>query len=72
MIEIIYKDETKKDNTDTVIKLPKNIRQIGEGNSDYQIYVENTVIFSDEVWTSINDNIRRYFKDLKVVGCIRG
>lgn len=38
MIEIIYKDETKKDNTDTVIKLPKNIRQIGEGNSDYQIY----------------------------------
>lgn len=30
--------------------------------------MENTVIFSDEVWTSINDNIRRFFHDLKVVG----
>jgi hypothetical protein len=116
VIEIIYKDDSEKNNTDTVIKLPKNIRQIGEGGLDNQIYiednimnylkkvpvndndirygvllgtvkkgygytyifinaavdvediVENTVIFSDEIWTSINDNIRRYFNNLKVVG----
>lgn len=116
MIEIIYKDETENISEDTNIKLPKNIKQIGDGNSDYQIYVEdnimnylkkspekendirygvllgnvkksygytyifinaaidvediveNTVIFSDEIWTNINDNIHRYFGDLKVVG----
>ena len=116
MIEIIYKDDSEKNNTDTVIKLPKNIRQIGEGGLDNQIYIEdnivnylnkipqnendirygvllgnvkkgygytyifingaidveeiieNTVIFTDEIWTSINDNIRRYFNNLKVVG----
>ncbi len=116
LIEIIYKDETENVSEDTNIKLPKNIKQIGDGNSDYQIYVEdnimnylkkspekendirygvllgsvkksygytyifvnaaidvediveNTVIFSDEIWTNINDNIHRYFGDLKVVG----
>lgn len=116
MIEIIYKDDSEKNKTDTVIKLPKNIRQIGDVGSDYQIYVEdnvmsylkklpekendirygvllgnvkygygytyifisaaidvdevveNTVIFSDEVWSDINDHIRRFFSDLNVVG----
>ncbi|MBQ1192667.1 MAG: LysM peptidoglycan-binding domain-containing protein [Lachnospiraceae bacterium] len=116
MIEIIYKNDSEKNNEDAVIKLPKNIRQVGDGNSDYQIYVEdnimnylkkvpekendirygvllgnvkkgygytyifvnaaidvediveNTVIFSDEIWSGINDNIHRYFGDLKVVG----
>lgn len=116
MIEIIYKDDSEKNKTDTVIKLPKNIRQIGDVGSDYQIYVEdnvmsylkklpekendirygvllgnvkygygytyifisaaidvdeiveNTVIFSDEVWSDVNDHIRRFFSDLNVVG----
>ena len=116
MIEIIYKDDSNENDTDAVIKLPKNIRQIGEGGADNQIYiednimnylkktptnekdirygvligsikkgygytyifinaavdvediVENTIIFSDEIWTAINDNIRRYFSNLKVVG----
>ena len=116
MIEIIYKDDSEKNKTDTVIKLPKNIRQIGDVGSDYQIYVEdnvmsylkklpekendirygvllgnvkygygytyifisaaidvdevveNTVIFSDEIWSDINDHIRRFFSDLNVVG----
>ena len=116
MIEIIYKDDSEKNKTDTVIKLPKNIRQIGDVVSDYQIYVEdnvmsylkklpekendirygvllgnvkygygytyifisaaidvdevveNTVIFSDEIWSDINDHIRRFFSDLNVVG----
>lgn len=116
MIEIIYKNEDDNLLKDDNIKLPKNIRQIGEGNSDYQIYVEdnvmnylkkvpanqndirygvllgtvkkaygytyvfvsgavdvediveNTVIFSDEIWTNINDNIHRYFRNTKIVG----
>lgn len=116
MIEIIYKNEDENLLKDDNIKLPKNIRQIGEGNSDYQIYVEdnvmnylkkvpanqndirygvllgtvkkaygytyvfvsgavdvediveNTVIFSDEIWTNINDNIHRYFRNTKIVG----
>lgn len=116
VIEIIYKNEDENLLKDDNIKLPKNIRQIGEGNSDYQIYVEdnvmnylkkvptnqndirygvllgtvkkaygytyvfvsgavdvediveNTVIFSDEIWTNINDNIHRYFRNTKIVG----
>ena len=34
MIEIIYKNEDENLLKDDNIKLPKNIRQIGEGNSD--------------------------------------
>lgn len=44
MIEIIYKNEDENLLKDDNIKLPKNIRQIGEGNSDYQIYVEDNVM----------------------------
>lgn len=116
MIEIIYKNEDENLLKDENIKLPKNIRQIGESNSDYQVYVEdnimnylkkvpvsendirygvllgsvkkaygytyvfvngavdvediveNTVIFSDEIWTNLNDCIHRYFRNVKVVG----
>lgn len=116
VIEIIYKNEDESLLKDDNIKLPKNIRQIGNGNSDYQVYVEdnvmnylkkipvcqndirygvllgtvkkaygytyifvngavdvediveNTVIFSDEIWTNLNDNIHRYFRNVKIVG----
>lgn len=116
MIETVYTDNTKKNDETVSIKLPKNIRQIGQSNSDYQIYVEDTVmnflkkkllkdgsirygillgnvkygygytyifvnaaveveeimenaiIFSDEVWEDLNQNVRKYFDDLRVVG----
>lgn len=116
VIEIVYKNEDENLLKDENIKLPKNIRQIGNGNSDYQIYVEdnvmnylkkvptnesdirygvllgtvkkaygytyvfvngaidvediveNAVIFSDEIWTNLNDNIHRYFRNVKIVG----
>lgn len=119
MIETIYKAENSENKKpDINIRLPKNIRQIGQGNKDMhcQIYIEenvlayikqnpdkesqirygvllgdskqgdghayifinglvevdevieDTIIFSDEVWTSIYDNIRRYYKEGIIVG----
>ena len=44
MIEIIYKDDSNEKDTDAVIKLPKNIRQIGEGGADNQIYIEDNIM----------------------------
>ncbi len=120
MIEVVYKyDENEKQNrekTDLGFKLPKNIKQIGGGDSSVQVYMEdnvalylnkipdneesirygvlvgnvkqscgytyifvkgaldvkeifdNTVLFSDDIWISINDDIHRYFQGEKVVG----
>ena len=116
MIQTVYTDNTKKNEENVSIKLPKNIRQIGQSNSDYQIYVEDTVmnflkkkvsseesirygillgnvkygygytyifinaaveveeimenaiIFSDEIWEELNQKVRKYFDDLRVVG----
>ena len=116
MIQTDYTDNTKKNEENVSIKLPKNIRQIGQSNSDYQIYVEDTVmnflkkkvsseesirygillgnvkygygytyifinaaveveeimenaiIFSDEIWEELNQKVRKYFDDLRVVG----
>ena len=117
MIEIVYKKENEDSNyQDAGFKLPKNIKQIGGGESDTQVYMEdnvalylskvpdreedirygvlvgevkrscgytyifingaidvrevfdNTVIFGDDTWTSLNDDIYRYFSGSKVVG----
>ena len=48
MIETIY-NETNSENSkpDVSIRLPKNIKQIGQGDSkmNYQIYIEENVLF---------------------------
>lgn len=38
------------------------------GMIDVDDIIENTIIFSDDVWTGIYDNIRRYYKNAMVVG----
>lgn len=117
MIEVVYRKENQDDDyRDSNFKLPKNIKQIGGGNCDIQVYMEdnvtlylskipdreedirygvllgnvkrscgytyifvngavdvreifdNTVIFSDDIWTALNDDIYRYFQGEKVVG----
>lgn len=117
MIEVVYRQEKEdREYKDTGLKLPKNIKQIGDGEGDIQIYMEdnvalylaripdgaddirygvllgfvkkscgytyvfingavdvrevfdNTVLFSDDIWTGLNDDISRYFPGLKVVG----
>lgn len=117
MIEVVYRQEKEEQEyKDTGLKLPKNIKQIGDGEGDIQIYMEdnvalylarvpdgaddirygvllgcvkkscgytyvfingavdvkdifdNTVLFSDDIWTGLNDDISRYFPGLKVVG----
>ena len=119
MIETIYKvEDSENKKPDINIRLPKNIKQIGQSEIDMncQIYIEENVlayikqkpyrdsqvrygvllgekkqgngytyvfingmvevdevieesiIFSDDVWTSIYDNIRRYYKEGMIVG----
>ncbi len=116
MIEIIYKNSNMEETENTVLKLPKNIRQIGKGDSDYQIYIEdylmnylkkrperegdirygvllgdvktgngytyffingavdveevleNTIIFNDDVWTGLYEDINNYFVGNRIVG----
>ncbi len=114
---MVYRQEKEdREYKDTGLKLPKNIKQIGDGEGDIQIYMEdnvalylaripdgaddirygvllgfvkkscgytyvfingavdvrevfdNTVLFSDDIWTGLNDDISRYFPGLKVVG----
>lgn len=117
MIEVVYRQENvDKMHRDTGFRLPKNIRQIGGGDSDIQVYMEdnvalylskvpdneedirygvllgevkkscgytyvfikgavdvrevfdNTVLFGDDIWTTLNDDIGRYYQGLKVAG----
>lgn len=115
MIEIIYKGEEKEENASTVIKLPKNVRQIGEcehdnkkiyvedfvmtyvkhfstrnlkygvllgnirrGNGNTYVFVtgavcaqpliDNDIIFDDDVWTRIYEDVKTYFEDVEIVG----
>lgn len=117
MIEVVYRQEKETEKyKDTGLKLPKNIKQIGDGEGDIQVYMEdnvalylarvpdgaddirygvllgsvkkscgytyifingavdvrevfdNTVLFGDDIWTGLNDDISRYFPGLKVVG----
>ena len=114
MIETIYNDENN--NEDENIKLPKNIHQIGSGETKYHIYIEdkvsqflellpenekdirygillgnvkfskgemymfirsvievrevleNTLLFGDDVWTGIYDDIKKYYHGEKIIG----
>ena len=116
MIEIIYKNSNIENTENGTLKLPKNIRQIGSGDSDYQIYMEdylmsylkkrperegeirygvllgdvkvgngytyffingavdvnevmeNTIIFNDDVWTTLYEDINTYFIGNRIVG----
>ena len=119
MIETIYRQTNSEGiKPDVNIRLPKNIKQIGQGdaNMNYQIYIEenvlfyikqeptsndglrygvllgekkqgngytyvfingvievdniieNTILFSDDVWTGIYDNLKRYYKKSDIVG----
>ena len=119
MIETIYRETNSEGiKPDVNIRLPKNIKQIGQGdaNMNYQIYIEenvlfyikqeptsndglrygvllgekkqgngytyifingvievdnvieNTILFSDDVWTGIYDNLKRYYKKSDIVG----
>ncbi len=116
MIEIIYKNTNTEIAENATLKLPKNIRQIGNGDSDYQIYIEdylmnylkkrperegdirygvllgdvkvgngytyffingavdveevleNTIIFNDDVWTGLYEDINNYFVGNRIVG----
>lgn len=117
MIEMVYRKENAKNELyEGNIKLPKNIKQIGDGQADIQVYMEdnvslylgkvpdhdddirygvllgnvkygkdytyifitgavdvrevfdNTVLFSEDIWTGLNEDISRYFKGQKVVG----
>lgn len=120
MIEIIYRNNESSNGETGSLKLPKNIRQIGNGTSDYQIYiedylmsylkklperdgdirygvllgnvkygngytyffingavdvedvVENTIIFNDDIWTGLYEDINAYFSDNKIVGWFAG
>lgn len=115
MIEIIYKGEEESLNDEINIKLPKNIRQIGEcehysrkiyvedfvmtyvkhfssqklkygvllgeikrGNGNTYIFVtgavtanallDNDIVFDEDVWTGIYENIKTYFEEVEIVG----
>lgn len=113
MIETIYNAEN---NEEEAVKLPKNIHQIGSGETKYHIYIEdkvsrflellpeneknirygvllgsvkfskgevymfirsvvevrevleNTLLFGDDVWTGIYDDIKKYYHGDKIVG----
>ena len=44
MIEVIYKDEKQEaKGNESIFSVPKNIRQIGQANDDYRIYMEDYV-----------------------------
>lgn len=115
MIEIIYRGEDEQQMEDTDIKLPKNVRQIGDCEYESRkIYVEdfvmsyvkhfssrnlkygvllgnikhnggntylfitgavcakplidNEIIFDEDVWTSLYEDIKAYFEDVEIVG----
>lgn len=118
MIETIYKNDDNSGKPDINIRLPKNIKQVGQSdtNMNCQIYIEenvltyikkkpyrenqirygvllgdkkqgngytyifingmveveevieDSIIFSDDVWTGIYDNIRRYYNEGIIVG----
>jgi len=113
MIETIYNAENDEEEA---VKLPKNIHQIGSGETKYHIYIEdkvsrflellpeneknirygvllgsvkfskgevymfirsavevrevleNTLLFGDDVWTGIYDDIKKYYHGDKIVG----
>lgn len=120
MIEMIYSDESgKQEMPSSAVRLPRNVRQIGNGEDGKKIYVEdyvmtyigklwenpelentagvllgtvkysegityifvsgamvadnvvfsgNGIIFTDETWTGIYENMKEYFNELEIAG----
>lgn len=115
MIEIIYQGEEEKVDSEVDVKLPKNVRQIGDcENEDRKIYVEdyvmayvkrfnsrnmkygvllgdmkrnngitymfikgavcakpvidNDIIFDEDVWTGLYEDIKTFFDNVEIVG----
>lgn len=115
MIEIIYKGEEKELSDELNLKLPKNIRQIGEcehypwkiyvedfvmtyvnhfsskklkygvllgdikrGNGNTYIFItgvvtanailDNDIVFDEDVWTGIYEDIKMYYEGVEIVG----
>ena len=61
MIETIYNDTSSESGKPNVnIRLPKNIKQIGQsnGNMNYQIYIEENVLFYIKQKPSNQEDIR--------------
>lgn len=44
MIEVIYKEENEEPNNNVTVKTPKNIKQIGDGDTNKKIYIEDYVM----------------------------
>ena len=65
-------------NSETQIKYGVLLGDVKQGNGYTYIFIngmievdeviEDVIIFSDEIWTSIYDNIRRYYKEAMIVG----
>lgn len=118
MIENIYSTQAKGDISPALVKVPKNVRQVGQVSDKKKIYVEDYVmsfikklgmknncdselvvllgqfvkinncqctfvsgaieikgviyeddlVFSNEVWTSIYETIKKYFTNVEIVG----
>lgn len=115
MIEIIYRGEEEQQTEDTDIRLPKNVRQIGDCEfENRKIYVEdfvmsyvkhfssrnlkygvllgnlkrskgntylfitgavcakpvldNEIVFDEDVWTGLYEDIKTYFDNVEIVG----
>lgn len=115
MIEIIYKGDDEEKQQEVDIKLPKNVRQIGNcehesnklyvedfvmayvkrfgsrklkygillgnvkrGNGNVYMFItgavcakpmlDNEIIFDDDVWTGIYEDVKTYFDEVEIVG----
>lgn len=116
MIEVVYKGEDNAEQSNSEVKVPKNVRQIGEIGTGRKIYVEdyvmtylkensdnadkikygvllgntrrnsgnayifikglvevtetieNSLIFNDEIWTGIYQDIKDYFDNFEIAG----
>lgn len=115
MIEIIYKGEDEEKHKEIEVKLPKNVRQIGNcehetnklyvedfvmayvkrfgnrklkygvllgnikrGNGNVYMFItgavcakpvlDNEIIFDDDVWTGLYEDVKTYFDEVEIVG----
>lgn len=115
MIEIIYKGEDEERQQEIEVKLPKNVRQIGNcehesnklyvedfvmayvkrfgnrklkygvllgnvkrGNGNVYMFItgavcakpvlDNEIIFDDDVWTGLYEDVKTYFDEVEIVG----
>jgi hypothetical protein len=115
MIEIVYKGEDEERQQEVYVKIPKNVRQIGNcehennklyvedfvmsyvkrfssrklkygillgnvkrGNGNMYVFItgvvcakpalDNEIIFDDDVWTGLYEDVKTYFDDVEIVG----